>query len=207
MRKLLLSVSLLAICVSGFAQFQGSIDFIKIKGKISVNYKYLVKGENVRIEEYGDDNTLDGIQLVNTSTGNIYALSPDRKMYMEAKNKRPQRTANIQVEKTKTTKTIAGKTCKKWIVTNKEQDRKIVYWVAKGDYSFFIPLLKAMNRAEKSSVYWLMIEGNAGYFPLLAEEYNTDGVLISKLETSDLKAKTLDKKTFEIPSDYKKFER
>jgi hypothetical protein len=207
MKKILLCASFLALVTAAFSQFEGTIAFVKTKGKIDVNFKYLVKEDMVRLEEYGEDEGLDGIQLVNTTTGVILGISPERMMYMEAKNKRPQRTANISVEKTKSTKTIAGKTCTKWIVTCKEQDKKIIYWVTTGQYAFFNPLLKALNRAEKTAVYWRLIENNDGVFPLLAEEYNMAGVLISKLEVSTITDKKLEKELFEVPEGYKKFER
>jgi hypothetical protein len=207
MKKLLLILSIIIFTVSVNAQFEGSVNFEKSKGKVSVKYQYKVKGENVRVEEYGNEGSLDGIQLVNTTSQSVYALSPDRLMYMEAKNKRPQRIANVTVQKTKTKKTVNGKPCVKWIVTNTDQDRKIIYWVTKGDYDFFIPFLKTLNRAEKTSVYFLQIEGNAGFFPMLAEEYNMAGLLISKLEANKVTAKSLSDSDFKVPAGYKKFQR
>ncbi|MDG2331850.1 MAG: DUF4412 domain-containing protein [Flavobacteriales bacterium] len=207
MKNLLFAVALCAFTLPSFAQFEGTVDFVKTKGKINVNYTYKIKSGQIRIEEFGDDDKLDGIQLVNTNDGTIYALSPERKMYMEAKNKRPQRTAVVDVKKTKTTKTINGKSCVKWIVTCSEQERKIIYWVTKGNYDFFIPFLRTLNRAEKSAIYFLMIEGNENYFPILAEEYNSDGLLISKLEAKDVSSKKLSQTNFNIPEGYKKFER
>jgi len=207
MKKLLLILSLFTLSLAVNAQFEGSVNFEKSKGKVQVKYQYKVKGENVRVEEYGNGGSLDGIQLVNTTSKSVFALSPDRLMYMEAKNKRPQRTASVTVQKTKTSKTVNGKSCVKWVVTNKEQDRKIIYWVTKGDYNFFIPFLITLNRAEKSAVYFLQVDGNAGYFPMLAEEYNMAGLLISKLEATNVTAKKLQDSDFKVPAGYKKFER
>ncbi len=206
-RLMVLVVACSFIATSFGQDFEGVIDFYKIRNSESVHFKYFVKDENVRIEEYGDDEELDGIELINTKTGDINALSVERKMYIEAKNRRPARTANITIEKTKTTKTIAGKKCTKWVVNCEEQGRKVVYWVTKGDYNFLNPLLKALNRAEKTAVYWQMIDGTNGFFPMLAEEYNSQGVLISKLETRKVVPKTIDKTKFEIPAGYTKFEK
>lgn len=207
MKKLVLLCTLCVLSIAGMAQFEGTVDFVKSKGKLTVNYKYKVKDGKVRVEEYGNDNSLDGIQLVDTKEEKIYALSPERRMYMEATNKRPQRTASIEVTKTKSKKNINGKSCEKWIVTNTEQDRKVIYWVTKGDYDFFIPFLKTLNRAEKTAIYFLMIEDNEGCFPVLAEEMNGSGLLISKLEAMSLESKQISSSEFEIPSGYKKFER
>ena len=64
-----------------------------------------------------------------------------------------------------------GKNVLKLVVTNKEKDRKIVYWITKGDYAFFIPMLKTLNRKENQALYYLEIEGIENHFPMLSTEY------------------------------------
>ena len=66
MKKLVLLCTLCVLSIVGMAQFEGTVDFVKSKGKLTVNYKYKVKDGKVRVEEYGNDNSLDGIQLVDT---------------------------------------------------------------------------------------------------------------------------------------------
>ena len=62
-----------------------------------------------------------------------------------------------------------------------------------------------MQRKRQS--IFLMIEDNEGCFPVLAEEMNGSGLLISKLEAMSLESKQISSSEFEIPSGYKKFER
>ena len=75
-------------------------------------------------------------------TKKTYALSPERKLWFETPNRRPAKSLDVDIKKTGETKDVLGKKCFELVVTNKEKDRKIVYWITKGDYAFFIPMLR-----------------------------------------------------------------
>ncbi len=205
-----ISLSLLAIglTVSSFAQFQGEIKFEKTKGNIHVNYKYYVKGDKVRVEEVSDDGAIDGIQLMDLKENKVYALSPERKLYMEAPNRRPAAELSVDVKKTGKSKEVLGYKCYEYVVTNKAEDRKIVYWITKGEYNFFIPMLKTLNRKEKQAMYYLKIDGVAGHFPMLSTEYIlSSGDVVSELKATKVSDKDLKQALFEVPAGYTKFER
>jgi hypothetical protein len=207
-KHILLSLGLcLGIISTTLSQFEGVIEFEKIVGKVTINYKYFVKGDNIRVEEVDEKKKLEGVELINIKQNTIYALSPDRKLYMEIPQGRPNANSVAAVEKTKETKTINNETCTKWVVKNPEQDRIVNYWMAKGDYDFFVPMLKTLNRKEKIAVYYLQMDGTEGYFPMLGEETKMDGTPVSSLEVKSITRKTLDNNLFEIPKGYTKFER
>lgn len=190
------------------AQFEGIIEFEKNVGSVNVNYRYFVKGDFIRIEEVAEDNSVEGIQLIDLTKKTMYAISPEQKLYMEAPNRRPAGEFEVVVDKTGKTKEINGTKCKEIIVTNNAKDRKIIYWVAKGEYDFFIPMLVALNRKENQSLFFQKIEGIEGFFPILSQEYIlSTNRLVSELKTTKVKATTNEASIFEIPSDYRKFER
>jgi hypothetical protein len=190
------------------AQFEGIIEFEKNVGNVNVNYRYFVKGDHIRIEEVAEDGAVEGIQLINLTKKTMYAISPEQKLYMEAPNRRPAAEFKVEVERTGNSKEINGMKCKEIIVSSTEKDRKIIYWVAKGEYDFFIPMLIALNRKENQSLFFQKIEGIAGFFPMLSQEYIlSSNRLVSELKATEVKAKANDASIFEIPSDYKKFER
>ena len=196
------------IASASIAQFEGEIIFEKNVGKIHVIYKYFVKGNDIRIEEVGEDGTIDGIQLMDLETKKTYALSPERKLWFETPNRRPAKTLDVDIKKTKETREILGKKCFEVIVTNKENDRKIIYWITKGDYEFFIPMLETLNRKENQAMYYLEIEGMENHFPMLSTEYAlSTGNVISTLKAESVEAKKIASETFVIPKDYGKFER
>ncbi len=194
--------------LGAFAQFEGAIEFEKNVGNVHVKYRYYVKGDHIRIEEIASDGTVEGIKLIDMSNGSTYAISPEQKLYMEAPNRRSAEDFEVEVKKTGKTKTIEGKKCKEIIVTSKDKDRKIVYWVTKGDYDFFLPMLKSLNRKENQSLFYQKIDGMEGYFPMLSREYIlSSGRLVSELKTTSVKEQENKDEIFEIPDGYRKFER
>ena len=193
---------------TAIGQFTGIIEFKKTVGKIVVTYKYFISGDNVRVEEINENGNVDGIQIMDLKKETVIALSPERKMYMDVPNKRPATELNVKVNKTGATKTISGLKCTEIVVTSEEKDRKIVYWVTDGNYDFFIPMLKTLNRKENQAMFYLKIPGMEGRFPVLSQEYVlSTGALVSELSTVSVNKGSVDAAKFKIPADYSKFER
>ena len=209
LRKISLSIFATVLLASAsLAQFEGEIIFEKNVGKIHVIYKYFVNGNDIRIEEVSEDGTIDGIQLMDLDTRKTYALSPERKLWFETPNRRPANSLDVEVKKTGKTKEILDKKCFEVIVTSKTQDRKIIYWITKGDYKFFIPMLETLNRKENQAMYYLEIEGMENHFPMLSTEHVlSTGDVVSTLKAEKIESKKISPETFIIPKDYGKFER
>jgi hypothetical protein len=198
----------MTVSLTSIAQFNGTIEFKKVVGKIEVSYKYFVAGDNIRVEEINEGGNIDGIQIMDLKKETIVALSPERKMYMDVPNKRPSTELDVKIDKTGKSKTIMGMKCNEIVVTAEGKDRRIVYWVTDGDYNFFIPMLKTLNRKENQAMFYLQIPGMEGKFPVLSQEYAiSTGTLVSELSTVSVKKGTVDSGMFKIPSDYSKFER
>ena len=211
MKKYILSLTIFSLLLfmvhSSNAQFQGSIQFNKTVGSMNIDYKYYVKDNMVRIEEISDEGLVEGIQLVDYKENKIFAISPERKLYLEAPIRRSAADIKVEVNKTEKVKTILGQDCKQIVVINREQDRKIVYWVTDGNYSFFIPLLEALNRKEKQALYYLKIKGLNNYWPMKSSEYVlSTGDLVSEMITKSIDETEQRASLFEIPNDYSKFE-
>lgn len=215
-KSILAFASAVLVTASSFAQFGGVIEFKKQVGSIEIEYKYYVSGDNIRVEEISEvtnengdkEKVIEGAHLIDLKGGSMLALSPERKMYMEVPNKRPATELDTKVNKTGKTKTINGFKCEEIIVTCKDKDRKIVYWVAEGDYDFFIPMLKTLNRKENQSMFFLEIPGMEGYFPMLSTETTlSDGQVVSELTAGEMTEKKLDSEMFEVPAGFDKFEK
>ncbi len=187
--------------------FEGTISFKKSVGPITANYTYYVKGDKVRIEEIDEDGNVQGIMLVNTSENEVLALSPERKMFIEVPNKRPNRKTDLSIEETKNTKKILGMECKEWKVISAEDNREISYWLANNNFEFFVPMLKTLNRKDKLAVFFLKLPNQSGAFPMLGVESQEDGTELTKLEVKEVDETTLSNDLFTIPSGYTKFER
>lgn len=208
MLKIFSALIVTCISLSGFAQsFEGVITFKKNTLTDTTHYKYVIKGNNVRIEEMGSKGNTTGIMLVDLKAGKVVALSPDRKLYMDVENSAKVVTGNPEVTKTKNTKEIAGYKCTQWRVKNKEQDTEISYYVADGKFDFFVPLLKTLNRKDKMASYFLQIPDNSGVFPMEATERTLLRGEKASLVVTNVEKKTVDAKQFEIPADYLKYDK
>ena len=209
LRNLIGIVVVFALCF-GTAEaqsFEGSISFKKSVGPITANYTYHVKGDKVRIEEIDEEGNVQGIMLVNTAQNEVLALSPERKMFIEVPNKRPNRKTELSIEETKNTTKILGMECKEWKVISAEDNREISYWLAHKNFDFFVPMLKTLNRKDKLAVFFLKLPAQNGAFPLLGVERQDDGTELTKLEVKEVKEVELSDDLFTIPSGYTKFER
>lgn len=197
-----------AMAINASAQaFEGTIEFTKTTGPVVTNYKYYVKGDHVRIEEINSRGEVQGIMLVDTKDRTVYALSPERKLYMDVPNMRLPKDVKTEVKKTGEMRDMAGYKCEKWVVKSTAEDRTITYWVAADEFNFFIPLLETLNRKDEQAVFFLEIDGAAGVFPLLGVEQKLDGSEVSKLEVTKVTKGVQKPGIFEIPGDYNKFER
>jgi hypothetical protein len=187
--------------------FEGLIEFTKKTGSAEVKYKYYIKGDKMRVEDFGTDGTLQGVMLVDAKANKVLGLSPDRKLYMDMPNNRTRKDVNIEVSKTANTKTIAGFTCTEWKVVCQDDDRVISYWLAGDNFNFFIPMLKTLNRADKLSSYFLKMTGTNGLFPMMGEEKKSDGTVITTLKVSAVKKQAVEASLFEIPAGYSKYDK
>src|SRR5687768_11718041 len=104
--------------------------------------------------------------LVDLIAKKVTALNADRKIYMDINNKKPEVKGKPEVNKTSSTKKVAGMDAKVWTVTNKDEATEVSYSVASGNFDFFIPLLESLNRKDKSAVYFQQISGNSKVFPV-----------------------------------------
>ncbi len=198
-----------AISVISIAQpFEGVMDFNKISAVDTIKYRYYVKGNNVRIEEMNKKGVIAGIMLVDLVKGNILALSPDRKMYMEVPAlSKPIITGKVEVNKTSGTKIINGYTCKLWRMRNKAENTEVSYWVAEDKFDFFNGLLKVLNRKDKLSVYFMQAPTVVGAMALEATERNLLRDFKNAIVTTKIEKKVLDASLFSIPAEYKKYDK
>jgi hypothetical protein len=198
--------SALLIGHTAFAQFEGVIKFEKYKND-TTKYMYQVKGKQVRITEFGSDGSEKGIQLVDLDKKSVIALSPDRKLYMDASNAKDAVPVGPQVTKTSNKKKIAGYDCTEWIAKSDKDNTIISYWVGGDKFDFFVPLLSTLNRKDRLSKYFLEIPDNKNVFPLMGEEKAMDGTVKTTLLVTAVESKKLDQSFFEIPKGYQKFEK
>jgi hypothetical protein len=186
--------------------FEGLIEFTKTFGDRVVTYKYFVKGDQVRIEEIGPDGQIYGVQVINTKSQEMLSFSPERKLYMDVPRNNVEMKANVDSKKTGKTLDVAGHKSEEVVVSDKDEDRQITFYLANKNFDFMMPMLKTLNRRDKLSIYYQMLNPDKGSFPMKAVE-----VIGGKEESVTLVTKVEEKKLgadlFRIPEGYQKFEK
>lgn len=183
--------------------FEGTIEFQKIKkGKVST-YLYYVQKNFVRLEEYGSNKTITDLAVINLTEKKVYLLSPERKSYMILNTAESSKDmSKTKVEMTKENKIIKGFSCKKWIVTNEELNARVTYWVTEGNYDFFVQLLSTLRRKDYAALFYQQVPSAVGYFPIVSVWTDLNGVEFERYEVTKIDQKVLRGNFFQIPPDY-----
>jgi hypothetical protein len=172
------------------------------KGKEST-YIYYVKGDNVRLEEYGSKKTITDLAVINLKEEKVYLLSPERKSYMVLRTAASSKDmTNTKVEMTKDSKIILGYPCKKWVVSNADYKAKVTYWVTSGNYDFFVKLLSTLKRKDYAALFYQQVPAAIGYFPMVSVWTDLNGNEMERLEVIKIDEHVLRGNFFNIPADY-----
>ncbi len=205
MKKLFLVPVLLCCVLFTYAQsFQGVIDFRKTKLAEKTYYSYSVKGNKVRIDEKSaDGTTIVATMLVDLSSKQIFAVSHDRKIYMTREAKTTERVAGSpKIIRSGNHRFVNGADCEQWRVKSESDNTEISYWVTKGNYDFFIPLLGVLGRKDHFATFYVAIPGKEGYFPMDAVERDLQRNEKGRLEVLKITEKALDDNLFVVPKNY-----
>jgi hypothetical protein len=189
--------------------FEGTINFMQVNGTDTSMYKYSIKGNNVRVDNF-DIRTKnnEGIYLIDLGAKKMTALSPVRKIYFDQPAGAPAKPAGTpKVTKTANIKKINGYNCTEYDVTDADESTKIVYWLSAGHFDFFNNMLQILNRKDKFSEYYLAIPNTQGMFPMVATQYDMSGAVKGAMKASDVVKGAQSDDTFKIPAGYKEFKK
>ena len=190
--------------------FTGSIEFKSITTRDTSVNVFSVKDKNVRLDQFGKKSgNIEGSFLFDLASNNMKFVNPKRKVWGEHKSETPPIiNGTCESSKTKNTKTVLGVKCTEYVVKNTAENTTISYWIASGNYDFFVPMVKLYNRKDKQNVYFNQLKGlPSGAMPLLSEEKQiSDGKLISRMEATKITKGGIDEAKLAVPADYKKYE-
>jgi hypothetical protein len=191
--------------------------------------RYAIKGNRMRFEaqlSQGSEET--GVTLMDTSTGNMTMLFPQKKTYMTMNfgqmagemmaqgDGKDSSEDLLKVSSTGKTETIAGFRCQYWLFGAK-QDTEVClanglgYFASGGGGSGGI-LEKLKNLAMRDKIK-AQLDANpefakfseSGAFPLKIAEIE-NGQSKTVMEVTRVERKSLDDSLFNVPADYKKME-
>lgn len=209
MKSILKVLGLLLVCVLFFNgsendSFEGKIFFKSYKPGQEDIYVYYVKGNNVRLDKI-QDGVINGTILVNTSTKDMYALTPKHKIYYK-KSYQPTDypiREDVTVEKTGEMTNISGFNCEKVKVSDPTNNSFITYYISEKNFDFFRPLINTLNRKERLSMNYNQVEGMKRDFPFLGIEKDKEGKVLQRLQVTLLEEEEIKESMFEIPYNFK----
>jgi len=205
MRYLSLFLLINTLFLTSIAQntFEGTIEFKKIKKGKSSSYIYYVKGDIIRLEEYGPSKTIVDIALIDLKKKKVFLISPERESYMVLQPAHSSKNmANTRVEMKSERKTVLNHECKKWVVSNQDLNAKVTYWVTKGNYDFFVELLGVLRRKDYHSLFFQQVPEAVGFFPMQSLWTDMNGVERERLEVVSIKPHVIHGNLFTIPPGY-----
>jgi hypothetical protein len=203
-------MAMLLISTGLFAQgFEGSIYFTKSNMVDVTKYAYHVKGNKVRIDEMVEGSEkLVAALLVDLESGEMTALSHDRKLYLKRpKGQEVEVPAGLEIKTGQLEKSISGRNCKQYRVKSRELDSEVSFWVTEGDFFFFPKLLSILRRKDNFSRFYLGLPDINGMFPMSAEEYTLLRDRKGFLQVDEMTATKLDDSLFAIPQGYQKVDK
>jgi hypothetical protein len=208
--KQLFTVLLSSLVLTTYAQsFEGTVEFNHENTKGSTKNIYYVKDNLVRLEQFSKTTSKpEGAFVFDLKINNIKFISHGRKVWGDYKPETaPVLKGSPEITKGGMKK-LQGQNCQEYTVEYKEENLKIVYYIAKGKFDFFNPLVTLWNRKDKQSTVYrmLMKELPKGSIPMLSIEYGADGKQVSKLEIKKIKDQDLLPEEVAVPEDYKKFQ-
>lgn len=200
--------------------FEGKLRF-RIQdetGKVSF-ITYSIHKDNMRVDMM--TSVMGGKFYMIIKGKTMYMVMPDQKMYIEygggfeklANLKSPYDipapskpdTDNglsfkevFNKAKTGDTKTILGYKCTEFVLPNSNGGAMHI-WANKN----FKNIVMMQNQTSSNPIL-SMAKNMGGFFPLLTEEKDANGKIISKFELVEMSKKKLDKNLFTIPANYKK---
>ncbi len=212
MKKILsLSAAVMLFAGAAFGQksFEGQIDFMQYNGIDTTYFEYYVKTTHVKIVNTDiKTNNDEGIYLIDLTTKTTLALSPVRKIYKDQPSPAPVKPSGTpKVTKTANVKTINGFKCTEYDVADAEEGIKVSYWIASGDFEFFLPMMNILNRKDKFSQYYMAIPNSANMFPMEAYETDMSGASKGFIKATKCIPGKIADGTFAIPAGYNKFEK
>jgi hypothetical protein len=187
--------------------FEGIIFFQKSDGEEVTYYRFYVKENRVRIEDVNEGGLLNGILFIDLEDESMKMASCSAQMYINVPKAPEGDKPRVKIDRTGEVKMIIGRECELWKIVNVHDYSNYEFWVDKGEYTFFNPMLKMLNRNDNIALAWVSSMMGQDYFPFEGIEYSSTGKQLTKLEVIDLKEQDLDKGIFEIPSNYTLFEK
>jgi hypothetical protein len=190
-----------------------SVNTVAFEGKIEVVHEslyntsyftYFVKNNNVRIDKFDSNHSIEQSLLINLENRQVYILSPTKKMYtqLDVHESNNSNSDNYTILKTENSRMVGDYQCYQWRVKNKERNTEIAYWVSQNNFYFFEDLVKLINNTDNTYEFFGQIPETQGFFPMLSVERTLLRREKSRTYVVNISDKKVSDDLFQIPSNY-----
>ena len=184
--RFLLAVFAVFIANTTHAQFEGIIEYWQKSVSDSLLCTFTVKEPMVRYEEHFTNGKLKRAIVLNIKTGKGQEVNPMGTV-SAIKQYSPNGTGkgSYTVIKKENSKKIDGKDCPQWIVRNESENTMMMFYVYRGEFSFYTPFAQFAHTFSKTFRYFAAAPESENDIPL---GVTAAGLLLEKQYTVELKA-------------------
>lgn len=185
--------------------FEGELK-MNVPGGAPESIDYAMKGDKIRLGLRGTAGTNGkGVDaIIDTDDKKAVVLLNDKKQYVEVDlaklaTKAKNRLENVRVEKVGETDTVAGKTCERWKII--DRDVQVNACVTKGAPYFDLDALEQQGGFRAPN--WIHTVIDAGYVPLRVSIVDAKGARLAGARVTDMSTNVEDRQ-FEVPPGFTK---
>ncbi|MCB2197706.1 MAG: DUF4412 domain-containing protein [Bacteroidetes bacterium] len=184
--------------------FEGKIEVVHESLYNTSYFTYFIKNNNVRIDKFDSNHTIEQSLLINLENKQVYILSPSKKMYtqLEVNKSNNTNSDNYTILKTENSRMVGDYQCYQWRVKNKERNTEIAYWVSQNNFYFFEDLVKLINNTDNTYEFFGKIPETQGFFPMLSVERTLLRREKSRTYVVNISDNEVSRDLFKIPADY-----
>lgn len=190
---------------SNVGDFEGKIKVLKEGAYDTLWVEIIVKGGLARVDEYSKQKTLLRSYIVNLTSGSIYILSFNNRMYTHVKSISPQVASNIEVVKSENHTEINGVKCYQWRVKDKNSFTETTYWVAPKQYGFTDKLFRVLANTGSALEEMAKMPPANGAWPLMVVDRTKFRKIRSTTRVIEVKPMRIAENAFQIPKGFTEF--
>ncbi len=181
------------------AQFEGVISFKQKSPKDTLLCNFYVKEPLVKYEEIFTNGSIKRYIVVDLTKGESATVYPSQNLVEHNKLPKVPNSSVFSIEKKENTKQVKGKECLQWIVKNDTQEDMMLFYVYKGDFSFYNKLAPVAVHFSDMFHYFTALQDAQGYIPLKVKKTDKLWKLIKELSLIDINEQNLAVSNFDVP--------
>jgi len=188
-------------------KFQGSVKMQIEEGRNTHTVDYHVKGDRMRIEGIGE---MGGAMIMNMGEREMIMLMEDQRMYMRmpipaeaAAHAEPGAETEPHIERTGDTREILGYQARRYLV--RDGDRRMEVWGTE-ELKPLAMLQMPEEQPGRPSTPQASALDEVDFFPLMVEERDERGRVVSRMEVMAVDERNLPDTLFAPPAGYQSFQ-